>query len=93
MLIITIVAGICGYKLRNRENEPNPTKQSAGGNTFVHNNIQINPTSKIRFGSLKRKRNNSLRMEEIPTQPTKIKELEGVLTLGEQLALEAKELA
>ena len=34
-----------------------------------------------------------MRLEEIPVQPAKIKELEGVLTLGEQLALEAKESA
>ena len=32
-------------------------------------------------------------LENIPAQPTKLKELEGVLTLGEQLALEAKESA
>ena len=32
-------------------------------------------------------------LETIPVQAMKIKELDGVLTLGEQLALEAKELA
>ena len=64
-----------------------------GGPTFVHNEIQINPESRFKFGSFKRKKNNTDRIEEVPEKPIRIKELEGVPTLGEMLALEAKESA
>ena len=93
VLIIAIISGICGYKLRNRNSDTESAKLPPGGNTFVHNDIQINPESRFRFGSIKRKRNNAVKLEEIPAKPVKIKELEGVLTLGEQMALEAKESA
>jgi len=96
-----MIAGICGYKLRSGRNTTDSSRKPSGGNTFVHNDIQINPESKFGFGSIKRKKNNTMRLEEIPVQnlenipvqTTKLKELEGVLTLGEQLALEAKESA
>ena len=101
IILIAIISGICGYKLHSKKSTTDSPKKSSGGNTFVHNDIQINPESKFRFGSIKRKKNNTMRLEEIPVeslenipaQPTKLKELEGVLTLGEQLALEAKESA
>ena len=101
VILIAIISGICGYKLHSKKNTTDSPKKSSGGNTFVHNDIQINPESKFRFEYIKRKKNNSMRLEEIPVQSlenipvqtTKIKELEGVLTLGEQLALEAKESA
>ena len=91
IVIIAIISGICGYKLRNKKTGSESTQQPTGGNTFVHNDIQFNSNPKTKFGSFKRKRNN--RLEELPLQPPKLKELEGVLTLGEQLALEAKESA
>ena len=43
---------------------------------------------------MKRKRNNAEKLEEIENhveEPVRFKELEGVLTLGEQRALERKE--
>merc|ERR1712105_73888 len=93
VLIIAIISGICGYKLRNRNSDTETAKLPPGGTTFVHNEIQINPESRFKFGSFKRKRNNADKIEEIPEKAIKIKELEGVLTLGEQMALEAKESA
>ena len=58
----------------------------------MHNNIQINPETKFKLGSFKRKKNNSLRMEELPFQPEEVKDTEEkIMTLGEQWALEAKE--
>ena len=93
VLIIAIISGICGYKLRNRNTDTEAAKLPPGGNTFVHNDIQINPESRFKFGSFKRKRNNEDKIEEIPETPIKIKELEGVPTMGELMALEAKESA
>ena len=93
VLIIAIISGICGYKLRNRNTDTETAKLPPGGTTFVHNEIQINPESRFKFGSFKRKRNNADKIEEIPEKPIKIKELEGVPTLGEMMALEAKESA
>lgn len=63
----------------------------AGGNTFVKNEININSEPKAKFGSVKRKKNNTGRLEEILDSPTKYKELEGVPTLGELAAIEAHE--
>ena len=93
VLIIAIISGICGYKLKNRSKNTEPATLPTGGPTFVHNEIQINPESRFKFGSFKRKKNNADRIEEIPEKPIKIKELEGVPTLGEMMALEAKESA
>merc|ERR1712105_243349 len=101
IILLAIITGTCGYKFRSKKNSTDSPRKSSGGNTFVRNDIQINPESKFRFGSIKRKKNNTMRLEEIPAQSlenipvqaTKLKELEGVLTLGEQLALEAKESA
>ena len=100
LILIATISGFCGYKIRNGKSATESPRKSSGGNTFVHNDIQINnPESKFRFGSIKRKKNNAIRLEEIPelediqVQTTRIKELEGVLTLGEQQALEAKESA
>ena len=93
VLIITIISGICGYKLRNRDKETGSATLPAGGTTFVHNEIQINPESRFKFGSFKRKKNNADKIEEFPEKPIKFKELEGVPTLGEMMALEAKESA
>ena len=42
----------------------------------MHNNIQINPETKFKLGSFKRKKNNSLRMEELPFQPEEVKDTE-----------------
>ena len=64
-----------------------------GGTTFVRNEININSEPKLKFGSFKRKKNNADKIEEIPDSPTKFKELEGVPTLGEISAMEAKESA
>ena len=93
VLIIAIISGICGYKLRNRSKNTEPASLPTGGTTFVRNEININPESKFKFGSFKRKRNNTDKIEEIPESPIKIKELEGVPTMGELMALEAKESA
>lgn len=102
LILIATISGICGYKIHNGKSATESPRNSSGGNTFVHNDIQINnPESKFRFGSIKRKKNNAIRLEEIPAQrlediqvqTARIKELEVVLTLGEQQALEAKESA
>ena len=91
VLIIAIISGICGYKLRNRNKNTESATLPTGGPTFVHNEIQINPESRFKFGSFKRKKNNTDKIEEIQEKPIRIKELEGVPTLGEMMALEAKE--
>ena len=93
VLIIAIISGICGYKLRNGNKGTEPANLPTGGPTFVRNEININPESKFKFGSFKRKKNNADKIEEIPESPIKFKELEGVPTLGEMLAMEAKESA
>ena len=101
VILLAIIAGICGYRFRSKINTSDSPRKSSGGNTFVRNDIQINTEPKFRIGSFKRKKNNLSRLEEIPTQslesiPSQIQkfaEQDGVLTLGEQLALEAKELA
>ena len=64
-----------------------------GGTTFVRNEININSEPKVKFGSFKRKKNNADKIEEIQDSPIKFKELEGVPTLGELSAMEAKESA
>ena len=87
VLIIAIIAGICGYKLHNRCSGSLTSKQPSGGSTFVHNNIQINPDARFKFGSFKRKKNNSIKMEELPSQPEEVKDTERIMTLGEQRAL------
>merc|ERR1712055_628148 len=97
VLVLVIIAGICGYK-RNK---------TTGTPGFVFNDIDIIPGGKFRLGSMRRKRNNtagledksakledkSERFEEITDQeeePTRFKELEGRLSIGEQKALAAK---
>ena len=64
-----------------------------GGTTFVRNEININSEPKLKFGSFKRKKNNADQIEEIQDSPIRLKELEGVPTLGELSAMEAKESA
>ena len=90
VLIIAIISGICGYQLSNKGKNTESATLPTGGPTFVHNEIQINPASKFKLGSFKRKKNNTDRIEEIPVEPVKARELEGVPTLGEMMALEAK---
>ena len=65
----------------------------AGGSTFVRNEININTEPKVKFGSFKRKKNNADKIEELQDSPIRLKELEGVPTLGELSAMEAKEAA
>merc|ERR1712030_36618 len=94
VLVLVIIAGICGYK-RNK---------TTGTPGFVFNDI--NPGGKFRIGSMRRKRNNaasieaklednSERFEEITDQeeePVRFNELEGRLSIGEQKALAAKRI-
>merc|ERR1712090_112177 len=96
VLVLVIIAGICGYK-------KNKTTGTPG---FVFNDIDINPGGKFRLGSMRRKRNNaasieaklednSERFEEITNQeeePIRFKELEGRFSIGEQKALAAKRI-
>ena len=91
VLVIIVISGICVYKLRNNNKDTESTSVPTGGNTFVRNEININSEPKAKFGSFKRKKNNTGRLEEILDSPTKCKELEGVPTLGELAAIEAKE--
>ena len=79
--------------MRNGSKGTEPANLPTGGTTFVRNEININPESKFKFGSFKRKKNNADKIEEIPESPIKFKELEGVPTLGEMMAMEAKESA
>ena len=53
----------------------------------MRNEININTEPKAKFGSFKRKKNNTGRLEEILNSPTKCRELEGVPTLGELAAI------
>ena len=55
--------------------------------------VYDNQESKPKFGSFKRKKNNTDKIEVITESPIKFKELEGVPTLGEMEAMEAKESA
>ena len=80
-LVTATIVGIC--KLFKKGSEPSASKLPSGG-TVVHNNIQINPESRFKLGSFKRKKNHSLRMEELPFQPEEVKETEEkIMTLGE----------
>merc|ERR1712173_405792 len=97
VLVLVVIAGICGYKLSRPTGTPG----------FVLNDIDINPGGKFRLGSLRRKKNNTAKsednkarfedntakFEEIidkPEEPTRFKELEGMLSIGEQRALAGK---
>ena len=90
VLVLMIIAGICGYKLSRPTGTPG----------FVLNDIDINPGGKFRLGSMRRKKNNTARFEEntakfeeiinIPDEPIKFQELEGMLSIGEQRALAGK---
>ena len=65
-----------------------------GNATFVLNDININPGGKFKLGSIRRKKNNTAKFEEITDQaeePIRFKELEGVLSIGEQRALAGEE--
>ena len=94
LILIATISGICGYKMHSGKNASDSPRKPSGGNTFIRNDIQIrNPDSKFWFSSIKRKKNNAMPLEELPVQNERIKELEGVLTLGEQQALEEKESA
>ena len=57
ILTIAIITGICKYKLHSRKREIDIVEQPTGGNTFVHNNIQINPGPKFKFGSSRKTKN------------------------------------
>merc|ERR1712030_308846 len=63
----------CSYKLRNGNKSTESTNLPTGGPTFVRNEININPESKLKFGSFKRKKNNADKIEEIPDSPIKFK--------------------
>ena len=79
---------------KKKTTEADPGQLTSGTNTFVLNDINIHPGSKFRLGSMKRKKNNTAKMEEMENhveEPVRFQELEGVLTLGEQKALERKE--
>merc|ERR1711984_64139 len=54
VLVLVIIAGICGYK-RNK---------TTGTPGFVFNDIDINPGGKFRLGSMRRKRNNTAGLED-----------------------------
>merc|ERR1712015_317739 len=98
VILLAIIAGICGYRFRSQINAANSPRKSSGGNPLVRNDIQITTEPKFRLGSFKRKKNNISRLEEIPaaslesipSQTRKFPEQEKLLTMGEQLALEAK---
>ena len=98
VLVLIIIAGICGYKLRKTTSAAGTSQQTPGAGTFVLNDINIHPGAKFKLGSMKRKRNNVAKLEafeELEDQeeePVRFKELEGVLTLGEQKALEEKRI-
>jgi hypothetical protein len=94
VLVLIIIAGICGYKLNKTTSTIGEKQPASGAGTFVLNDINIHPGTKFRLGSMRKKRNNATKMEEIEEQeeePPRFKELEGVLTIGEQRALERKE--
>ena len=97
VLVLVIIAGICGYKLSRPTGTPG----------FVLNDIDINPGGKFRLGSIRRKKNNTAKFEDNtarfedntakfeeiidkPEEPTRFKELEGMLSIGEQRALAGK---
>ena len=91
LLVLVVIAGICGYKLSRPTGTPG----------FVLNDIDINPGGKFRLGSIRRKKNNTARFEDNTArfeeitdkaeEPIRFKELEGVLSIGEQRALAGKE--
>ena len=102
VLVLLIIAGICGYKLSRKTG-------TTGTPGFVLNDIEINPGGKFRLGSYRRKKNNARRLEDNTTsleddtarfeeitdqkkEPTRFKELEGRLSIGEQKALAAKSI-
>ena len=99
LVLIATIAGVCGYKIHNGRNTSESSKKTSGGNTFIQNDIQIsNPESKFWYSSTRRKKNksnNAMVLEDYPVQSARIenkcKELEGVLTMEEQQALEEKE--
>ena len=98
LVLIATISGVCGYRIHSGRNTSESSKQTSGGNTFIRNDIQIsNPESKFWFSSTRRKKNNAMILEEYPVQSARVenkfKELEGVLTMEEQQALEEKELA
>ena len=89
-IITAITVGLCKY--RGNRTKPSTSRLPSGG-TVVHNNIQINPTEpRFKLGSFKRKKDNIVRMEEVPFQPEPEPE-ERTMTQGELWALEAKESA
>ena len=98
VLVLIIIAGICGYKLSKTTSAAGPGQPTPGASTFVLNDINIHPGAKFKLGSMKRKRNNVAKLEELEEsedqveEPVRFKELEGVLTLGEQKALEEKRI-
>ena len=98
LVLIAIIAGICGYKIRINRKSSNTDDKPLGGNTFIQNDIQIgNPSTKSWYSSTRRKKNknNAMILEEYPEYSgrteNRCKELEGVLTMEEQQALEEKE--
>merc|ERR1712173_240569 len=94
VLVLIIIAGICGYKLSKTTSAAGTGQPTPGAGTFVLNDINIHPGAKFKLGSMKRKRNNAAKLdaseelEDHVEEPVRFKELEGVLTLGEQKALE-----
>merc|ERR1712074_339096 len=47
LILIATISGICGYKMHSGKN----ASDSPRGNTFIRNEIQVNPESKFRFCS------------------------------------------
>ena len=101
LILVATIFGACGYKIRNNRKDPRPSGVPSGGNTFIQNDIRIgNPASRPWYLSSKRKKNrsnNAIDLEEYPgfsgRTENKCKELEGVLTMEEQQALDEKEAA
>ena len=100
LVLIAAIIGACGYKLRNSKGDPGSSGKHSGGNTFIQNDIQINnPATKSWYSSArwkKNKPNNEIILEEHPgnsERPSyRCKELEWVLTMEEQQALDEKDM-
>ena len=101
LVLVATIAGACGYKIRNNRKDTDSAGKPSGGNTFIQNDIQIgNPASRPWYSSSRRKKNrsnNAMILEEYPgyngRTENRCKELEGVLTMEEQQALDEKEVA
>ena len=99
LVLVATIAAACGYKIRNNRKNLESAGKPSGGNTFIQNDIQIgNPATRPWYSSARRKKNrsnNAMILEEYPEvngkTENRCKELEGVLTMEEQQALDEKE--